>query len=416
MGRISVGKLVSSSAAAEPLDPSELNLPSKELSFADIICPEGCDSIRKSQFVEHFCTKQALHISSSDSTRFQHLFSWQKINELLTLNLLDRQRLRVTRDGRDVPHAFYREQNKAKDRDNVVFWKLHDLIRQNASIVMNGVHHLSPPIRRLAYEIERELNQQVAVNGYATFGGGGAFAMHYDPHDVLVLQVYGTKHWFLYADPEPNPTDAEKLKAGKPAPREVVFETVLKAGEALYVPRGVYHRACVTDEDSVHLTFGIHTAKVSDFLDWLREKMQEDPLLRDDMIPLRGPEAIAEQERAVKERLGEIIAGASISEYLEKSERSRKQGNQFRVGAAEEIDDDTVFAPLLRYPGAWRQTLEKKGEVPSPEVERTVQYLLDERMATFGRMKADLGDVLDEDNLKSTLAQLVHDCWIEIVR
>jgi len=416
MGKVTFGELVNSPSGAQPLDTSEMVLPAKELSFAEIVCPAGGDSIKESDFVRHFCAKQYLHIPTADPRRFEHLFSWKTINELLALNLLDRYRLRVTRDGRDIPPGLYREESKDKDRDTVISSKFHDFIKQNASLVMNGVQHLSPPIRRLAYEMEHALNLKVAVNGYGTFGGGGAFAMHYDPHDVLVMQVYGTKHWFLYDDPEPNPTDIEKLKAAKPAERKVVFETVLKAGEALYVPRGVYHRACVTDEDSVHLTFGLHTVRVSDFLDWVREKMQEDPLLREDILPLRGTDAIAKQERAVKERLAEIIASASMGVYADKCERTRKESNQFRLGPTEEIDDRTTFAPLLRYPGAWRRSVEKKGQEPSPEIERIIAYLLDERIATFERIKADLVGVLDEDMLKSTLAQLVEDCWIEIVR
>ena len=98
-----------------------------------------------------------------------------------------------------------------------------------------------------------------------TFGPGGAFKMHYDAHDVLVLQVHGSKHWFLYADPEIAPV--HHVKQGNPAAREVVYETVLKQGDVLYVPRGMYHRAAVTDTDSVHLTFGIHPYKGLKFID-----------------------------------------------------------------------------------------------------------------------------------------------------
>ena len=413
MGQISIGELVSSSAEAQPLEESEIIVPAKELSFAEIVnAPNG--SIEQSDFVKHFCEKKPLLIPSSDSTRFQHLFSWQTINEILALNLLDRKRLRVTRDGRDVPPALYREESE--DRDNVISSKLHEFLKQNASVVMNGVQHLSPPLRRLIHQMERALYSKVGVNGYLTFGAGGAFAMHYDAHDVLVLQVYGTKHWFLYEDPEPSPTDIEKLKAAKPAPREVAFETMLKAGQALYVPRGVYHRACVTDTDSVHLTIGMHPPKVTDFIDWVRPKMQDDPLLREDILKLKGADAVSAQERAIKERLCEIINGASMSEFLGKFQKSFKPSNQFRLGPAEEIDDYTMFAPVLRYRDAWRRSVEKKGQEPSAAVERIVDYLIEERTATFGRMKADLSGVLDEDTLKSTLAQLVDDCWIEVVR
>ena len=84
---------------------------------------------------------------------------------------------------------------------------------------MNGVQFLSPAVQRMALQIEHALDQKVNVNGYMTFGSGGAFAVHYDPHDVLVMQVYGTKHWFIYDEPEPSPTDEEKKHAKKPGPR-----------------------------------------------------------------------------------------------------------------------------------------------------------------------------------------------------
>jgi hypothetical protein len=103
-------------------------------------------------------------------------------------------------------------------------------------------------------------------------------------------------------------------------------------------------------------------------------------------------------------------------QYLEKCERHRKPSNQFRLGPIEEIDDHTVLAPLLRYRGAWRRSVEEKNEEPSPAEERVLDYLLEKRLAAFGRIKADLAVVLDEDMLKSTLAQLIDDCWIEIVR
>ena len=91
--------------------------------------------------------------------------------------------------------------------------------------------------------MEIALGQKVWVNCYMTFGAGGAFAMHFDAHDVIVLQLQGSKHWFLYDEPEPAPLeDTPKLKPAPP--REVAFETDLNAGDVLYVPRGTYHRSC----------------------------------------------------------------------------------------------------------------------------------------------------------------------------
>lgn len=386
-----------------------------ELSFGELVSsPGGANSIEESQFMKHFCAKEMLHITQDDRTRFEHLLSWNTINEILSLNLLNRERLRITRDGRDIPAAFYR--NEESQRDPIVASKLSELLKQNASVVLNRVQDLSPPVRRMALQMEVALNQKLNVNGYATFGAGGAFSMHYDTHDVLVMQVYGTKHWFIYDEPEPSPTDEEKKKAKKPAPRNVAFETVLQAGDALYVPRGTYHRAQVTDTDSVHLTFGIHTPKGTDFIDWIRPKLQEERVFREDILTVCGPEAILEQERVLKERLCAMINEVPLSEFLEKWQRSRKPIDQFRLGPITEIDEAAVLAPLLRYPGAWRRALAEKGQEPSAAGERILEALLQKKFATVGELRAELGGVLDEDTLRSTLAELMEGCWVEVVR
>lgn len=387
----------------------------REISFSELVnSPGGTNSVEGSEFMKHFCAKEVLHIAQDDRTRFEHLLSWDKINEILSLNLLNRERLRITRDGRDIPPAFYR--NEESQRDPIVASKLQELLKQNASVVLNRVQDLSPPVRRMALQMEVALNQKLNVNGYATFGAGGAFSMHYDSHDVLVMQIYGTKHWFIYDDPEPSPTDEEKKKAKKPAPRNVAFETILQAGDALYVPRGTYHRAQVTDTDSVHLTFGIHTPKGVDFIDWIRPKLQQERIFREDILTVCGSDAVLQQEKAIKERLCEIINEASLSQFLEKWERSRNPIDKFRLGPSAEIDDGTMLTPLLRYPGAWQRALKEKGQEPSEAGERILESLLEKRFATLSELKTDLGRVLDEDTLKSTVAELVDGCWIEVVR
>ena len=387
--------------------------PNRELSFADIVGPEGPPSAPQSDFIQHFCAKQFLHIPSNDRTRFEYLFSWKRINEILALNLLDRKRLRVTRDGRDIPPALYRREGS--DTDRVIAAKLHDLLRQNASVVINGVQYLSPAIRRLVLQMERTLDQKVNTNGYMTFGSGGAFAMHYDPHDVLVLQVHGTKHWFIYDDPEPSPTDDEKNRAGKPADRNVAYETVLQAGEALYVPRGVYHRAVVTDTDSVHLTFGIHTPKGIDFFQWLQRKIQADVVFREDILTLRGENSVGEQEQALKARLCEIVNSASLMEFLTAHRATRRPSNQFRLGPSEEIDDQTYVAPLLRYRAAWLKSIKSNRDEQSPAAERILSFLVDNELATLGQIKSALAAEFDEAIVTSTIAELVDAAWVEIV-
>ena len=409
MGKVSFGELVNSGAT--PLAASKTVGSAKEISFAEIICPDG-GPIEKSDFVRHFCDKQVLHLPHDDRTRFEHLLSWQAINDLLSQNLLDQKLLRVARDGRDLPPSLYRKNDG--DIDAVDSRKLHELLRQNASVALNAVQYYSPPVRRLSNQIEIALGQRVNVNAYMTFGPGGAFAMHYDSHDVLVLQVHGSKHWFIYDQPAPSPIDY--VRKAKPEPREVVFETILEAGDVLYVPRGTYHRAAVTDTDSVHLTFGIQTFMGLKFVEWLLNEVQKEEIFREDILTLRGPETFAEQERAFKARLCEIINETPLIENFEYWQGKRRPVDRFHLGPLEELGEHTLLAPLLRSQQAWRVHLSKAGKVPSVAGERILASLLEKQSATVGELKSELGDVLDEDTLKSTLAELVDDCWIEVVR
>ena len=132
------------------------------------------------------------------------------------------------------------------------------------TIVLDGVEQYVRAVGTLARSIEVELNFPIQVNTYITPPGQTGLAPHYDDHDVLILQVQGSKIWHLYvgADRPPREIQREKEKAvdvdGLPTPTDVRLE----AGDVLYVPRGRVHSAETTSEQSIHLTVGIHAPTV----------------------------------------------------------------------------------------------------------------------------------------------------------
>ena len=62
------------------------------------------------------------------------------------------------------------------------------------------------------------------------------------------------------------------------------------------------------------------------------------------------------------------------------------------------------------------ETASEARKEPSAAGERIVRSLIEKNFATVGELKAELGAVVDEDTIKSTLADLLDDCWIEVVR
>jgi ribosomal protein L16 Arg81 hydroxylase len=132
------------------------------------------------------------------------------------------------------------------------------------TIVLDGVEQYARPVGTLARSLEVELHFPIQVNTYVTPPGQTGLAPHYDDHDVLILQIEGSKIWHLYvgADRPPHEIQRDKDKAvdvdGLPPPTDVHLE----AGDVLYVPRGRVHEAETTSGQSIHLTVGIHAPTV----------------------------------------------------------------------------------------------------------------------------------------------------------
>jgi ribosomal protein L16 Arg81 hydroxylase len=132
------------------------------------------------------------------------------------------------------------------------------------TIVLDGVEQYVRPIGTLARSLEVALNYPTQVNAYVTPPQSTGLVPHYDDHDVLILQIEGSKTWHLYvgADLPPREIQRDKDKAvdlaGLPAPTDLR----LQAGDVLYVPRGRVHAAEANAEPSIHLTVGIHAPTV----------------------------------------------------------------------------------------------------------------------------------------------------------
>ncbi|HUB55900.1 MAG TPA: cupin domain-containing protein, partial [Mycobacterium sp.] len=126
------------------------------------------------------------------------------------------------------------------------------------TIVLEDVEQYMRAIASLTNAIEVELNFATKVNAYVTPPTSQGFVTHYDGHDVLILQIQGSKTWHLYegADVPPHQLRREKkwVADGLPSPTDLRLEV----GDVLYLPRGLIHAAEATSEPSVHLTVGIH--------------------------------------------------------------------------------------------------------------------------------------------------------------
>lgn len=131
-----------------------------------------------------------------------------------------------------------------------------------ATIVLQGLHRLWPPMIDFVRSMVDDLGHPVQANAYVTPPGSRGFDAHYDVHDVFILQVSGEKHWTVHEPVHEHPLPSQPWTQHREAiaarvADEPVIDTVLSAGDALYLPRGWVHSARSQEATSIHLTVGV---------------------------------------------------------------------------------------------------------------------------------------------------------------
>lgn len=246
--------------------------------------------------------------------RFTELLPWPALNAILRHHRLAAPRLRLSEDGDQVAEDDY--STEVRTRRGVVYRRLrpHDLgrlLRAGATLVLDAVDELSEPVGRMAASLEQAVREHVQVNAYASWGTTHGFDLHWDDHDVIVIQVAGRKRWAIYGPSRPYPLfrDAEPNRRPPDAPCD---ELMLTDGDVLHVPRGWWHIATAVAEPSLHLTAGISRDTGIDLMAWLTDELRADERFRRDLPRHAGPGGLPDHLRMLRKALGEHLDGDGL--------------------------------------------------------------------------------------------------------
>jgi lysine-specific demethylase/histidyl-hydroxylase NO66 len=155
--------------------------------------------------------------------------------------------VRLVRADRTIPTSEYvmRARMAGELLDDVVDpLAVHRAFADGATIVLQGLQRIWHPLVVAALELERELGHPVQVNAYLTPADAAGLGRHADRHDVFVVQLSGTKRWWV----------------------DGLGELTLAPGDALYLPLGVLHDARTGPRHSLHLTIGVPRITYRDVL------------------------------------------------------------------------------------------------------------------------------------------------------
>jgi ribosomal protein L16 Arg81 hydroxylase len=320
---------------------------------------------------EHWARRPLLSTAEQLGGTFTDLLTLDAVDELLSTRGLRTPFLRIAKDGAVVDTKRFTSPQGAgaEVADQVSSDAVLRLFADGSTVVLQGLHRLWPPLIEFAGQLAADLGHPTQVNAYVTPPSSRGFSPHYDVHDVFVLQVAGEKHWTIHepvlTDPlRTHPWADRAAEVAAAAERPPVIDTVLRPGDALYLPRGYIHSAVALGAISAHLTIGVHSVTrwgaVESALDLVRTLAADDPQLRSSLplgVDLADPAATAEDVAAALSGLHrwlDQVDPAAVADAL----RSRTWAQVrpapvpplAQSGALAALDADTVLRvrPLLR--------------------------------------------------------------------
>jgi hypothetical protein len=243
------------------------------------------------EFISDNWGKTYKHVAGWPS-KFSHLLPWNRLNEILQQHRLDFPRLRLTRDGERLRPETYLRHTTGRSKTSVPRLRHAELTRElsrGASLVLDAVDELHDPLTDLAEGLELFFRARIQINSYAGWRTARGFDLHWDDHDVFILQVDGRKRWVVHGPTisHPLPDDRKDQKPDGPP----LWDQILNTGDVLYIPRGFWHVAFPLDEPTLHLTVGIHNRTGLDLARWLTEHMRTSETFRKD-LPLFASEEL----------------------------------------------------------------------------------------------------------------------------
>jgi ribosomal protein L16 Arg81 hydroxylase len=220
-----------------------------------LIAPLGFDDF----FREHW-ERKPLHLSRADVHYYDRVLTNADLEDIISSADLRYPAIQLAKNGSYLQAEAYTRNIKHGTESFIGVPDLQQIqseYRSGATVVLPALQRTWQPLRRLCATLEDEISHPVHANAYLTPGDSPGFTPHYDTHEVLVLQIAGTKRWRVFRPPTPLPHRSQPFSPIGFTLPPPLLELELKPGDLLYLPRGFVHAAHTSNGHSAHVTIGI---------------------------------------------------------------------------------------------------------------------------------------------------------------
>lgn len=277
--------------------------------------------------------------------------------EQIWSDLLDRHQrtptFRLVRDGATLPtSSFCRNAGIGHHTINDVVQpnRVVEHYQAGATLVVQGLQLTDPHLGRFTNNLALALDHPVQINAYLTPAAAKGLELHFDFHDVFVVQLDGFKRWRIW---EPLARTELPVRDGAKPPMpgwdevgEPLLDLTLAPGDCLYLPRGFPHCAETVESASAHLTVGLMARTWQQAVRHALDEALIDPELRRALPAGSLGEAVADGPSL--DAIGAALDPATVRRWLVEETWHRQPATRRRPLVAPTV---TLDAPVSVTPG-----------------------------------------------------------------
>jgi len=274
-------------------------------TLAELVQP-----LSETEFCALLFERKLTLLRGKNDGRYTQMLGWDAVRQMIEQGRYPQanDHFRVAKESIQAPPARWTTDGKP-DPD-----KLEQCLADGYSVIVTHIEPFLPPLAAICAEIKARLREDVYVGLIVTSGQDGAFRLHYDFEDLIIVQAEGSKRWQIYGPPVSNPVRGLRKPSLPDSPP--FFDEVLQTGDVLFVPAGNWHHCEAGPGRSVHFSVfflppaGWHGVKRLVF-PLIEEEMFRTPLTR-----LGGASELTALETEIKRRLIEKIGQLNLEELI----------------------------------------------------------------------------------------------------
>ncbi|GGP00029.1 cupin domain-containing protein [Wenjunlia tyrosinilytica] len=411
--------------------------PEVHLSADEPLPPAGalrrCVRLSPERFLSDYWEKQPLFSAAADlPASFNDLFAIDDLDRLFRTGSLRSTFVRVIRDGQDVDPGHWRRSGdsgvKVAVTDYVDPVAVGAYWDAGSTIMVYTIDGLCLPVGDFCRRLADDVGHRVTANAYASPPGRRALPLHYDNHDVFILQIDGSKRWRVYDAVAPLPFENEQGgDLGDPGDRTPLIDVTMRPGDTLYIPRGFSHCVQTEDQRSIHLTLGVVGLTWHDVLSKVLAKVLANERAFRPVLPLGFGGGAARVRAELPELVEQAVAAVArdgLAEAFDAVEAWESKAKQMEVASVLQRTDQAASLALgsrVRLRSGIRPTLSDhradgatvlvlhRRRIPVPEhLLGVVRLLLDGRAASAQSLAALVPDTSADETFTLVRALVGH--------